>query len=298
MFHHFHQQGERPLGQGSITGDEFDNILREIKLNNNLLSASEWLKKAKENTLEDCDVCITFDDNLIGQYEVALPILEKHNLTAFWFIYTSPLVGTLEKLELYRFYRCYFFNDIDEFYSLFEKTLENSIGKKSVATALAKVDLSSYLSAFPFYTYKDKWFRYFRDEVLGEDKYYEIMDNMISNSNIDLSKVSEQIWFNENNIRNLASKGHIIGLHSHTHPTRLAKLNYSDQHNEYKTNYEILTKITSKKIEVSAHPTNSYNKDTIEILSSLGIILSFRSNMVGGNNSKFEYSRKDHALLK
>ena len=36
----------------------------------------------KQN-LEDTDVCITFDDNLKCQYEIALPVLDKYSLKAF-----------------------------------------------------------------------------------------------------------------------------------------------------------------------------------------------------------------------
>ena len=36
---------------------------------------------------------VTFDDNLKCQYDIALPILDKYSLKAFWFIYTSPLDG-------------------------------------------------------------------------------------------------------------------------------------------------------------------------------------------------------------
>ncbi|MBK7669699.1 MAG: hypothetical protein IPJ32_21645 [Sphingobacteriaceae bacterium] len=57
-----------------------------------------------ENKLkEERNLYITFDDNLKSQYEIAFTGIKKFNLKAFWFIYTSPFEGILERIEVYRF---------------------------------------------------------------------------------------------------------------------------------------------------------------------------------------------------
>ena len=43
----------------------------------------------KKKKLKRTDTCITFDDGLRSQFKYALPILNKYNIKAFWFIYTS-----------------------------------------------------------------------------------------------------------------------------------------------------------------------------------------------------------------
>ena len=97
MFHHFHNN-EHTKGQGSISENDFEKIILHYK--DNILSAEDWYKKAISGQLSENDICLTFDDALLCQYDVALPILKKHNLTAFWFVYSSVIQGYSEKLEI------------------------------------------------------------------------------------------------------------------------------------------------------------------------------------------------------
>ena len=140
MFHHFFDK-KHVRGQGSISEHQFEKIIQHY--GKNILSADNWFNKAKSNSLDDKDVCLTFDDTLLCQYDIALPVLQKYNLTAFWFINSSVLTGEIGNLEVYRKFRTVCFSGIEDFY------------------------------------------------------------------------------------------GHIIGLHSHTHPTMLSKLSKIDQEKEY-----------------------------------------------------------------
>jgi peptidoglycan/xylan/chitin deacetylase (PgdA/CDA1 family) len=298
MFHHFHKEGQQALGQGSITDETFNKIIIKLKNNYNLLSAIDWCNKAIEGILETDDICITFDDNLIGQYNVALPVLESHNLTGIWFVYSSPLIGVVEKLELYRYFRCSKFPDIDGFHSEFNNYVNIIFNNGEFASKISDFNPDIYLKAFPFYSKKDKFFRFLRDEILGEKRYNMIMDKMIEDSGVDLTAVSKEIWFDRDAVKYLSDNGHIIGLHSHTHPTRLNLLSFEEQLNEYKTNYNVLSDIIGSEICVAAHPTNSYNEDTFKVFEQLGITISFRSTMESGFNSNYEFPRIDHALLK
>jgi peptidoglycan/xylan/chitin deacetylase (PgdA/CDA1 family) len=121
---------------------------------------------------------------------------------------------------------------------------------------------------------------------------------MIEDSGVDLTAVSKEIWFDRDAVKYLSDNGHIIGLHSHTHPTRLNLLSFEEQLNEYKPNYNVLSDIIGSEICVAAHPTNSYNEDTFKVFEQLGITISFRSTMESGFNSNYEFPRIDHALLK
>ena len=122
MFHHFHDEGDHIQSQGSISADEFEKIISLYQKNFNVLSAEDWYEKAVNGTLGGKDVCITLDDGLKCQYEIALPILRKLNLKAFWFIYTSPAAeGKSLKTELYRYFRFKNFKDVEEFYEAFKK---------------------------------------------------------------------------------------------------------------------------------------------------------------------------------
>ena len=49
------------------------------------------------------------------------------------------------------------------------------------------------------------------------------------------------------------SKGHLIGLHSYSHPTQMSKLSKEKQELEYQNNYDHLTGLISKPIKVMSH---------------------------------------------
>ena len=47
------------------------------------------------------EICLTFDDGLKSQYDVALPILNDFNIKAFFFISTSVYTSNPNLLEVY-----------------------------------------------------------------------------------------------------------------------------------------------------------------------------------------------------
>ena len=297
MFHHFYDADKHIQVQGAINANDFRKILYYLNVNYNLISADEWTLKSINNSLEKKDICITFDDNLLCQFEIALPVLKEFNLKAFWFIYSSPLVGVTEKLELYRYYRSSHYNTINDFYIDFNNHISNSNYKDLIENKLKNYDETDYLSQFSFYSLEDKKFRYIRDEILGQSIYYELMDNMLKKNNINIKSISELLWMRPEQIKILSNEGHIIGLHSHTHPTALRKLNKEQQYKEYDTNHKVLSSIINTEINTMAHPNGSYSKETLELLSSRNIKVGFRSDFEEGFDSVLEYPRIDHAYL-
>ena len=296
-FHHFHDEIKHVKGQGSITSEQFNTIILLLKSKHEILSAHDWYNAVLEGKLMPNQVCITFDDNLLCQYEIALPVLEKHNITAFWFVYTSPLVGVTEKIELYRYFLSKNYSGFSDFYNHFRKAIDASEFAEMVNNALRDFKPETYLSEFSFYTHQDRIYRYLRDQVLKRESYRKIMDAMIENSNLNIPEIAKILWTPKEGVQYLHKTGHIIGLHSHTHPTDIKQLSLDEQKQEYETNYFNLKNILNEPITTIAHPSNSYNNDTLQIMESLGIQLGFRANMKEGFTSKYEYPRIDHTYI-
>lgn len=294
MFHHFHDQ-VHPQGQGSLSGSDLYDLINN---NSRIISADEWYRLYQSNNLRD-ETCITFDDNLRSQFDVALPILEQLNLKAFWFIYTSPLVGEIERIELYRYYRTTCFPNINAFYNYFDIFIEQSKYKQEVEEKLNQVDINKHLNEWPFYAFNDKKFRYIRDNILGTKKYFEIVDAMIRDSDLDTESVSAKLWMTSENIKTLHRSGHFIGLHSHTHPTKLEDLKPNQIQQEYETNKTILENIIGKgNIFSMSHPCNSYKPVVFDILKHMDIEIGFRSNnSIINKPSSYELPRIDHTLI-
>ena len=297
MFHHFHDENKHIVSQGSISTEELNDLLDYYGKTYSIIGAEEFLQKADTNDLQQTDVCLTFDDSLLCQYDIAFPVLKDRGLTAFWFIYTSPLDQVMEKLEIYRHFRFSVFQDIDLFYSTFFDLAKKKY--PDIYDRLREYDLAVYLRDFPFYTHNDKKFRYLRDVLLGEDRYDTLMDYMLIQYQYDVEQNSKVLWMNAEAIRDLHNNGHIIGLHSHSHSTVLGEKSYEEQYREYKINKDKLERVIGEDIKAVSYPCNSYNSDTIECMKEMGIRIGFRADMtdLGLKNLRYEFPRVDHANI-
>ena len=116
MFHHMHNSKENK-SLGSISSNQFEKILKKISLKK-ICNPSEFIK-AVTNRENNNKICITFDDSLKSQFNIAIPILRKFNLKAFWFIPSNTLKPKKNNIELYRIFREKKFKNFENFYSSF-----------------------------------------------------------------------------------------------------------------------------------------------------------------------------------
>ncbi len=291
MFHHF-CDARHSRGQGAISGVELGAVLDSF---GHVLAAREWVDRCDAGRLRADDLCLTFDDNLRCQYDVALPVLRERGMTAFWFVYTSVLEGKLERLELYRAFRTDFFAGIDDFYLAFFLGVGASEFADLMAGRLRDFCAAEYLAGFPFYSEADRRFRFVRDEVLGPERYFSVMDLMMAGRGVLPADLARGLWMDAACLAELHREGHVIGLHSHTHPTRIERLDEAGQEAEYATNLGVLEGILGERPVTMSHPCNSYNDTTLRVLRRLGIRLGFRANMSQLNGSELEFPREDHA---
>jgi peptidoglycan/xylan/chitin deacetylase (PgdA/CDA1 family) len=295
MFHHFCDD-RHPRGQGAISAGELEDMIAFVG-RDHILPAGVWQERAQARTLTNGDLCLTFDDNLRCQFDVALPVLRRHGITAFWFVYTSVFEGNLERLELYRLFRTLYYPTVNRFYDAFFEAVFASGHGPMVRTRLDGFQPADFLREFPFYTNADRSFRFVRDEVLGESRYFHVMDEMMALSGVDARELSRELWMDEAALQALHGEGHVVGLHSHTHPTRLGGLSAEQQRIQYATNHAVLSGILGEKPTTMSHPCNSYSADTEPILRSLGIRMGFRANLAQAHYGMLEHPREDHANL-
>jgi peptidoglycan/xylan/chitin deacetylase (PgdA/CDA1 family) len=295
MFHHFHDD-QHPQVQGSISARQLAELIEHVG-RDDILPAQDWMRRAVQGALSDNDICLTLDDALRCQYDVALPVLRDLGLTAFWFVYSSVFEGTIESLEVYRYFRTTQFPSIDDFYEQFFVAVSAALPNE-YASALDGFDPDAYLPGFPFYTRNDRTFRYLRDDVLEPARYDAVMTSMIKSSGFDGAGIAGKLWMTDGHLRTLHAEGHVIGLHSYSHPTHLSALSPESQKEEYRKNFNHLQRVLGRAPTSMAHPCNSYGPETLRILQELGIGLGFRANMeILTAGSPFEFPREDHAKI-
>ena len=304
MFHHFHDDGIHTKGQGSIDKDDFYKMINFIG-RNNILDADIFFEKFKNNKLKEKEVCLTFDDAIKCQIDVALPVLEELKIKSFFFVYTSIFEGKPDNLEIFRYFRMNYFNNVDEFYNSFYQVLDKDL-KTFFEDNNDKIKATKI--KFPHYSIEDIKFRLVRDIFLTKSQYEETMLLMFKEKQFNYKDFFKKLFFQKDDLIRLDSLGHLVGLHSHNHPTLLEKLNYDEQKDEYEKCLSSISNILDKpknEIKYMSHPCGSYNKDTFEILKELGIELGFKQimtiepekGMKKINNSFLEIARQDHAEI-
>jgi peptidoglycan/xylan/chitin deacetylase (PgdA/CDA1 family) len=304
MFHHFHDEKIHPISQGSIDKNDFYKLINFIG-RNNILDADIFFEKLIKGKLNKNDVCLTFDDGIKSQIDVALPVLEDLKIKSFFFTYTSMFEGEPDNIELYRYFRTNFFDSIDDFYENFYQTLDIDLKNFFEAN---KSTIKEIKNKVPVYTINDIKFRLVRDSYLDKQTYERLMYTMFEKKKFNFKDFVKKLFFQKDDIRSLNNLGHIIGLHTHSHPTKIENLSYNQQKEEYRKSISLLSKILNKSgndIQTMSHPCGSYNKETLEILNDFGIKLGFKQimtlepekGMTKINNSHLEIARQDHAQI-
>jgi peptidoglycan/xylan/chitin deacetylase (PgdA/CDA1 family) len=295
MFHHFHSESHAPK-PGSIDAEGFRRLVHHLQESFNLLPAEVFLDRALSKSLEPDDVVLTFDDALKSQVDVALPVLDELSLTAVFNVYSSVFSGEPDPLEIYADFRAIAFDSFSEFWQDFRATSSAQFPGKTAR--LGSEYPPDYLSTFSFYSVEERQFRFLRDALLGPSSYRVVMDEMIARSAYDVGSRIGLLWMNKAELSRIAGGGHTVGLHSHTHPTRMSALSRETQKREYVSNFEWIVSELGETPTVVAHPCGDYSKETLDILESLGISVGFRSSLTPGRyHSTLEIPRQDHAVL-
>ena len=127
------------------------------------------------------------------------------------------------------------------------------------------------------------------------------MTKLFSKKNFVPKKYFHLLFMNKKHLKKIHKLGHIIGLHSHSHPNMLKKLSYKKQLKEYRQNIVIFSKILgcSKDAFTSmSHPSGSFNANTLKLLKKLNIEIGFTQKMLSKNTSyisKYKIPRQDHS---
>ena len=178
MFHHFHDSKRYLMGQGSIDRNQFKKIINFIG-RKNIINASEFIERYKNKKLKKNHVCITFDDSLKCQIDIALPVLEDYKIKAFFFVYSSIFYKNKELLEIYRFFRHNYYPSINKFYEEFFNSLpKNKKQKLNNFFNLKKKIINKKLKRYKFYSEEDVKFRLVRDYFLSQEVYKKTMKKL------------------------------------------------------------------------------------------------------------------------
>lgn len=294
MFHHFHSVADL-ANPGSINGEQFRSMLQRVQETHKIVGPDDFLNLIRNGEKSSEFVLLTFDDALLSQIQIALPILNEFSLSALFNVYSSVWTNSPPSLEIWASFRRDAFESFDLFYEAFISEI-NSCGF-GPAIDLLQGYPTDYLSTFTFYSENERRFRFLRDIRLGADAYSQVMNQMLTKNGYSPEQLSRDIWFTESDCASILSNGSQVGLHSFSHPTTISSLSLDKQTEEYTKNFDDILRVTGVAPRFVAHPCGDYSPETLSILAELGIEVGFRSSPSKGEGSNLEIPREDHSIL-
>ena len=263
--------------QGAINKVEFQKIVGTIRKSDNISSA-EILNKSNPEDLES-KIFITFDDGLLRQFELGLDWLDELDIIACFFVHTSPFLGDYDVHQLLRtFKNSNIFQNVEEFNKTFIEHLQSEYDQEEIHKIESSFIEEGYFNQFTFYSDSDRKLRFIRDYYLNQEQYKEKATSFIQSFNIELGSLAKDTYITKDNLKEISQRGHVIGLHSHSHPSNLGSLSIEEQFIEIKRNKEVIESILDISPRTISYPSNSYSSDTIQHLVSLNIHSGFRAD--------------------
>ena len=107
---------------------------------------------------------------------------------------------------------------------------------------------------------------------LGKDRFHttrERKQHQLKEKNFNSKLALTKLWMSNSHLVALRDEGHVVGLHSFSHPTMLHEMSAGGQEYEYKSNMVHLREILGDDPISMSHPCGRYNDDTLRILFKL-----------------------------
>jgi peptidoglycan/xylan/chitin deacetylase (PgdA/CDA1 family) len=238
MYHHVHDASEDLLRHLSVSVSDFEKQLLYFKSHFEVTRLEEdW------RSLNKTGIVLTFDDGYVDNLKNALPLLEKYDIPATFFITTENIV-TSEPFWWDRL--AYDYSKIGNSFLLPDLTevskTEFTFKKlNSILSALNNAEKVIWLAAF--------------------EKANHVF--FINNGHNRLMTFEE--------LRKLSEHPLIsIGLHSHSH-YQMGEMSFENQKSDIELNRKILNDQGIKTIDYIAMPHGSYNRDTALVVAQLGL---------------------------
>lgn len=209
-FHYIRTNFEKPYPSiFGVTPIEFDNQIKELKEIGEFISIDQLVNNIDEILVDTKNhLLITFDDGLKEQFELALPILEKNNIEALFFInsmnYIEEKVSMVHKIHLVR-------SEINPI------TILSEI-KKVGANERFELTPDELIKAVKHYRYDDEQsahLKYLLNFKLPK-KVLEMVINSLFETYFNEEEVVNSLYMTNNQLNYLAQK-QMLGNHTHSH---------------------------------------------------------------------------------
>lgn len=225
-----------PIFPDEMHAQRFDEVCGWLKSWFNVLPLDTAVRQLSNGSLPERACCITFDDGYADNLQIAAPILQKHALSATFFIATGFLDGG----------------------RMWNDTVIESI--RYCTSPLLVLD-SLGLGRFPLVTISDR--RAAIDSLLGQIKYLlveerrELTERIAQQAGVE---PPQDLMLGVDGVRALRQGGMQIGAHTVSHPI-LARLSASQARDEMLASQLYLQDVLGERVGLFAYPNGKPGTD-------------------------------------
>lgn len=270
LYHSISKEGnELNHSFNSTSSDIFEEHLIYLKKRFNFINYINLSNR--DFVLPPNPMILTFDDGYRDNYEVAYPLLIKHNIPAIFFITTN----FLDNKEISNSNVLAFLIDEYGFKFVTESTLDYGL---KIPKSIKPENLIWYISSN------------FDSRIV-----YEIVNSILSSKNLERINLADELklYMDLAQLKNINQDLITYGNHTSNH-FNLAFLNRIEQYDEIASSHKLLaniSKLSSQKIPFAfpfGHNNLHFNEITKEIISELKIDFTFtaESRSYNSANSK------------
>jgi peptidoglycan/xylan/chitin deacetylase (PgdA/CDA1 family) len=269
VFHGVARKSKNQFNSRFVSVTYFEKFIQYITTHFNVVSLDDYYAgKLKKGTL---NIAITFDDGYANNYEYAVPILEKYNVPASFYITTIHDKSNYlwaDYIDLVSFFtpkKTINFDGIQFTKNKKSEFMSNGISLKSILKTLPYEKIKLIYPIF-----EDDWIEIQKKDLKD---YWQLMS-------------LEQA--NEINKKNLFT----IGAHSFTH-SNLTKITLEEAKKEILQSKNILERVCKQNIEEFAFPFGFYTNELIDYCTEVGFkkILLVDYNTPEEKNNEFTINR-------
>lgn len=238
-----------PLFPDELHARRFDEVCGWLKSWFNVLPLDQAVARLKSGTLPARAACITFDDGYADNHHIALPILQRHGLSATFFIATGFLDGG----------------------RMWNDTIIETIR----ASKTPLLDFSSLgFGQYPVRTLDEK-----KDAIaalINQIKYRPVAERIsITEQLAHLAQVQppDDLMMTSHEVKAMRHAGMQIGAHTVSHPI-LARLTEEQARKEIGDSKIFLEQLLGERVGLFAYPNGKPGEDyipqSVEVVRSLG----------------------------
>lgn len=278
MYHRVAQLHADPW-QLAVSPANFEEQVKLLTENYNVVTPQQIIRQLEKKSISSNQVCISFDDGYLDNYSNAVPVLEKYQCPASFFIATYFLQNQ----------QPFWWDELQELifsspqlpspfcFSIKGEDVNIALEYDGQLTGEQQEKQDSWIWSDEAATQRCQLYFSLWEKMrpLPQPEIELIMARLKTYAGVAHINMSHAMPMSFSQLKKMSESEYVqIGLHTHTHPV-LSDHSLEFQRNELEENKLMLEGLCEHPINTISFPHGKYNDDTLSVIKSLGVEAAF-----------------------